>query len=94
MTVLAPFFEELAFRGFIYKAFRQSYPIAACITLLVAITAVTHYPDFLSSWLTGSVLGIWTIVQCYVREKSDSLWDCIICHAAFNGWLMISYALH
>ena len=91
-ALLAPCFEELIFRGFIYKAFRRSYSIAGSIALLVACTAITHSPDFFSSWLTGSALSIWTIIQCYVREKSESLWDCIICHAAFNGWLLIYYA--
>ena len=91
-TLLAPCFEELIFRGFIYKAFRQSYSIPGSIALLVACTAITHSPDFFSSWLTASALSIWTIIQCYVREKSESLWDCIICHSTFNGWLLIYYA--
>jgi hypothetical protein len=26
--------------------------------------------------------------QCYLREKSDSLWDCILCHFAYNTSLL------
>ena len=30
-----------------------------------------------------------TILLCYMREKSDSLWDCILCHLVFNGSSLI-----
>jgi hypothetical protein len=30
-------------------------------------------------------LSLLTLVQCYLREKSQSIWDCILCHFAFNA---------
>jgi membrane protease YdiL (CAAX protease family) len=84
----APFWEEAVVRGFFYKAFRGSYSIPAATTLIVAWTALTHWDQYRSSSWAAIALSALTILQCYLREKSDSLWDCICCHFAFNASLL------
>jgi len=84
LLLLAPLFEESINRGFLYKAFRQSYTTSISMVLIVAWTAFTHWPQYHQSLLAVVGLSVLTIVQCFLREKSDSLWDCIICHMAFN----------
>jgi membrane protease YdiL (CAAX protease family) len=82
--LLAPFFEETVNRGFVYRAFRGSYLMPVSTLLLIAWTAVSHWTQYLR--LEGAlVLSLITLVQCYLREKSDSIWDCVICHAVFNA---------
>jgi membrane protease YdiL (CAAX protease family) len=83
--LLAPLFEESLNRGFLYKAFRKSYSLVISMTLIVAWTAFTHWPYYSHSLLAAFCLSLITIVQCYLREKSDSLWDCIFCHFVFNA---------
>jgi membrane protease YdiL (CAAX protease family) len=85
---LAPLFEELLNRGFLYKAFRGSYPMIISMALIVVWTAITHGPYYTHSLLAAFCLSMLTIVQCYLREKSNSLWDCIFCHFAFNASLL------
>jgi membrane protease YdiL (CAAX protease family) len=85
---LAPFFEELINRGFLYKAFRGSYPMGIGMALIAAWTAISHWPYYSHSLLAAFCLSMITIVQCYLREKSDSLWDCILCHFTFNASLL------
>ena len=92
--LLAPLFEESINRGFLYKAFRGSYPVGISMVLLVAWTAGTHGPYYSQSWLAAFDLSLLTLVQCYLREKSDSLWDCILCHFAFNASLFVDATLH
>jgi len=87
--LLAPLFEESIYRGFLYKAFRGSYSMAASTALIVAWTANTHWSQYFHSLLAAFDLSILTIVQCYLRERSDSLWDCIFCHFAFNASLLL-----
>ena len=85
--LLAAFLEEPVMRGFLYKAFRSSYSVATSMVLIVGVTAWTHWSQF----HYGSaviVLSSFTIVLCYLREKSDSLWDCIFCHLAFNASIL------
>ena len=88
LLLLAPLFEEAINRGFIYKAFRGSYSIKASMALIVAWTANTHWGQYAHSWIAAFGLSMLTIVQCYLREKSDSLWDCILCHFTFNASLL------
>jgi membrane protease YdiL (CAAX protease family) len=88
LLAFAPFFEETIYRGFLYKAFRNSYPLWASVALLVAWAAFTHWSYYSVSWVAAVDLSALTIVQCYLREKSDIIWDCILCHMAFNASLL------
>jgi membrane protease YdiL (CAAX protease family) len=92
--VLAPIFEEAVNRGFLYRAFRGSYSVGISMLLILVWTAFTHWSQYLHSWIASVVLSCVTLVQCYLREKSDSLWDCILCHFGFNvSLLFISASL-
>jgi membrane protease YdiL (CAAX protease family) len=88
LLLLAPLFEESIYRGFLYKAFRGSFSLVISMVLIVAWTAYNHWSQYSVSWVAALDLSVLTILQCYLREKSDSLWDCIICHMAFNGSLI------
>ena len=83
--VLAPIFEEVVNRGFLYKAFRASYSVAVSLFIMVAWTLWTHFSYWHYSWIAALNYCTWTILQCYLREKSPSLWDCIICHSVSNA---------
>ncbi len=89
LVVLAPVAEEILFRGFIYgtlRSHRAKFLLATLITS--AVFAFLH--------LFGSVDGnpLWiavidtfalSLVLCYVREKTGSLWASIGIHALKNG---------
>jgi hypothetical protein len=95
LVLLAPLFEESVYRGFLFKAFRGSYPLGASMALIVAWTVNTHWPQYSHSSVAAVDLSLLTLVQCYLREKSDSLWDCIFCHLAYNGSILfIGGTLH
>ena len=81
---VAPFVEEIFLRGFLYRAFRGSYTVGASIALVVALTALLHSDQFTQSWAAAVFISILTILLCALREQSDSLWDCILCHFVFN----------
>jgi membrane protease YdiL (CAAX protease family) len=83
--VLAPILEEAVNRGFLYKAFRGSHSVIVSTILIMGWVCFTHWPYYSVSWLAALNLSALTIVQCYLREKSASLWDCILCHFVFNA---------
>jgi membrane protease YdiL (CAAX protease family) len=83
--VYAPMFEEVVNRGFLYKAFRVSYSPALSTAIIIAWTAWTHLSQYERSGGAVFTLTVLTVVQCFLREKSDSLRDCIICHFTFNA---------
>ncbi len=88
LVLFAPLFEESIYRGFLYKAFRGSYSIGISMALIIAWTVFNHWTQYFHSWIAAFELSILTVVQCYLREKSDSLWDSILCHFAFNASLL------
>ena len=84
-VILAPLFEEPIYRGFLYRAFRGSYGIAVSMLLNIAWVCNTHWTQYIQSWIAALALSAFTVVQCYLREKSRSLWDCVVCHFVFNA---------
>jgi membrane protease YdiL (CAAX protease family) len=88
-VVLPPVVEETVFRGFLFTGIRNRLkPVAAALitSLLFAV------PHLLESGQSGSLLwvaGIDTftlsLVLCYLRHKTDSLWPGIFLHALKNG---------
>jgi membrane protease YdiL (CAAX protease family) len=68
----------------LYRAFRGSYSIAASAALIVAITGLLHINQFSRSWAAVMSISAITLLQCFLRERTGSLWDCIICHLVFN----------
>jgi membrane protease YdiL (CAAX protease family) len=86
--VLAPIFEEAVNRGFLYKAFRASYSVAVSMLIMVAWTLWTHFGYWHHSWIATLDYCAWTILQCYLREKSSSLWDCVLTHFVSNAAIL------
>jgi membrane protease YdiL (CAAX protease family) len=84
LLLLSPFCEEVVFRGFLYRAFRGSYGRITSTVLIVALSAWGHRAEYCASWVAALGLTAFAVLECCLRENSDSLWDCVLCHAAFN----------
>jgi membrane protease YdiL (CAAX protease family) len=80
----AAFWEEPVYRGFLFKAFRGSYSVLISIALIIIYTVYMHWAEYFGLGYSAILLTTFTIVQCYLREKSASLWDCILSHLVFN----------
>jgi membrane protease YdiL (CAAX protease family) len=87
--LMAAFVEEPANRGFLYKAFRSSIPVPISMIFVVMYTAYRHWAQYSYLGVAVITLSAITVAQCYLREKSGSLWDCIICHFVFNASSLI-----
>ncbi len=84
-ALMAPFAEELYMRGFFYRAFRSSYSAGVSVLLIVALTALTHWSQYHRSLVAVAAISGLTVLQCFLRERTGNLWDCIICHFVFNA---------
>lgn len=85
---VAPFAEEVAERGFLYRAFRGSYGIPLSIALIVCWNIFVHWQIALHSFFNFGVYSLFAILFCVVREKTKSTWNCILCHAVYNAVLL------
>jgi len=79
-VVVAPFVEEIFFRGFLFQGFRKKYGWVSAMLLSSAIFAAAHLD--LVSLIPTFVLGI---VLTYVYHRSNSVWPGIILHFLINA---------
>ena len=90
LTVLmAAFFEEPIFRGYLYTSFRNRFS-QVLSTALVSATFVAIHPQVWHSFAAFAAIVILSILLCVLREKTMNLWPSIACHFAYNfygsGW--------
>ena len=78
--VVAPFLEEILFRGFIFTGFRKKYGWVNAMLISAALFAVNHFQivGLITYFLLGCILA-------YLRHASKSLWPSIFVHMVING---------
>jgi len=83
-AVVAPFCEEIYFRGFIYPAFKKSFGVPAALFLSSFLFSLAHLE--LYSFIPIMVIG-WLLA--YIFEKTKSIFTVIFLHAAYNLILIL-----
>jgi membrane protease YdiL (CAAX protease family) len=80
-VIVAPFVEEVFFRGFLFQGLRQRYGWIAAMLLSSAIFAVAHLDPvaLIPTFVLGNVLA-------YVYHRSNSVWPGIGLHFLVNGF--------
>lgn len=80
LVVIAPVFEELLFRGYLFGRIRSrnGYWLSALLTSLTF--AAMH-----GQLNVGIDVFILSLFLCYLREKFDSVWPGILVHSFKNG---------
>lgn len=87
---VAPFVEELFFRGFFYRALRTRYPIALAALVDGAVFGLIHFSfDGADGLLILPPLAFLGVIFCLVYEKTKSLWPVVGMHA-FNNTVAFS----
>ncbi|HET7320139.1 MAG TPA: type II CAAX endopeptidase family protein [Candidatus Saccharimonadales bacterium] len=88
LVVLPPLAEELLMRGFLYTSFRKRLNFLWATLLTSAIFASAHLPEGGAAgplWIGAIDTFLLSLVLCYMREKTGSLWPGITAHAIKNG---------
>jgi uncharacterized protein len=87
--IISPIYEEILYRGFLYRWIRTKYGVATGMLISSLIFMLIHIPTYNTlpgNFLTGLVLA-WTY------EKTKSVVPAIIIHAMFNTIAVILTAL-
>lgn len=87
-VVIAPIFEELFFRGFLFRGLAASWGWIAGAVVSAAAFSVVHLQ--VSVMVPLFVLGF---ALAWVYKRTGSLWTCISLHALFNGISVLAWAL-
>jgi uncharacterized protein len=84
-AVLAPFVEEIFFRGFLFQGFRAKYGWVSGMLLSSAIFAVAHLDpvSLIPTFILGNLLA-------YLYHRSNSVWPGVILHVLVNTFGLIA----
>ena len=98
LVLLPPIVEETVFRGFVFTGIRNKLKPVWAAVATSALFATAHL-QFGSGkpllWVAALDTFTLSLVLCYLRHKTDSLWPGILLHALKNGIAFVTlYILH
>lgn len=86
---VAPFVEEVIFRGFIYPVIEHRWGQTMGVTLTALMFASLHITQLWGSWIAvGGILFV-GIVLSLVRAMTDSLFPSFLLHLSYNTTLCL-----
>jgi membrane protease YdiL (CAAX protease family) len=84
---IAPFFEELFFRGFFYPALYRRIGLFAATVLNSLLFAFTHEGQLAHAWAPLLVLFIVGVTLTIVRARTQSVACSFLVHSGYNAFL-------
>jgi membrane protease YdiL (CAAX protease family) len=84
-VVLGPLFEEIVFRGFLFRPLERGLGGIAAIVITSAVFAAPHGGQYGWAWQMLLLLFTAGAAFGFVRWKSGSLWPAIAMHIGYNG---------
>ncbi|QHS23711.1 CPBP family intramembrane metalloprotease [Virgibacillus sp. MSP4-1] len=88
-AIISPLYEEIFYRGFLYRFIRSKYGILAGLLCSSFIFMIVHIPTF----NTLPITFVSGLVFAWTYEKSGSIIPAMIIHGSFNGIAIILTAL-
>ena len=79
-VIIAPFCEEVFFRGFVFPGLRHGMPLGWAIIISSLLFGVAHADP--GSFPVLFVLGL---ALAFLRWRTQSIWPCIMLHMLNNG---------
>jgi membrane protease YdiL (CAAX protease family) len=86
LCLVAPFLEEMLFRGIFLRSFLRRYPEAYAVGLSALLFGAMHLN--LYQFVTGLVMGVFL---GWIYARTQSLWPCIAIHA-WNNLLAFNFS--
>jgi membrane protease YdiL (CAAX protease family) len=88
VVFMAPLFEEIFFRGFLFRGFSSSWGWVAGACVSAAVFGIAHLQ--LDVFVPLFALGL---ALAWVYKRTGSLWTSIVFHALFNAVAVLAWAL-
>jgi len=80
LVIIAPFAEEILFRGYLFGKLRKHAPLWVAILITSLLFGLVHF-----QWNVGLDVFALSIVLCLLRVVSGSIWPSILLHMLKNG---------
>jgi CAAX protease family protein len=91
--VVAPLFEEIIFRGFLFKVLTAMGGAAVAVPITAGLFALLHIPQLWGSWAGIGLIFVVGFVLSFIRYRTNSLIPSFIVHTAYNAMLFGVFAL-
>ncbi|MCA9398443.1 MAG: CPBP family intramembrane metalloprotease [Candidatus Omnitrophica bacterium] len=88
-VIVAPFIEEVVFRGYFFRVFRQFMGRMPVIIIIGLTFALLHVPQYWGDWLAIGMVTLLGLVLTFLREWSGSTLSSIITHYVYNAGVTI-----
>lgn len=86
---LAPLFEELFFRGFLYPVLVRRLGVLLAILLTAAGFGLIHAPQLAQAWAPVLVVFLVGLVLTITRAATKSVASGLLIHMAYNGTISV-----
>jgi hypothetical protein len=84
-AIISPIYEEIFYRGFLYRWFRTRVGLIWAVLLSSAIFTIAHIPTY----NTMPVNFFSAIIFALAYERTNSVWPAIIIHGLTNGIMVL-----
>lgn len=89
----APLFEEVFFRGLLFKGFAESWGYVSAGVIVTVLFVLTHVFEFAHYWPAALAILTLAIATLIARLKTGSVASAILLHAGYNLAVMVSIYL-
>jgi uncharacterized protein len=90
-VLLAPFFEETIFRGYIYPPIARRIGITGSIIVTGVLFGVLHAPQLWGGWAQIALLILVGIIFTYARAKTGTVLASYLLHLSYNSFLFLGF---
>lgn len=88
-VLVAPFMEELLFRGLLFAFFEKHGGLTFAIGATAVLFAGLHIPEYWGAWNNVVMILVVGLTFSIVRGLTGSLTPSFVLHLAYNGTLML-----
>ena len=92
-VLVAPFMEELVFRGVLFGIFESQVGLRFAIVITAILFGGLHVPEYWGAWNHMLLIFFVGLVFSLARGRSGSLAPSVFLHVGYNGSMMIALFL-
>jgi membrane protease YdiL (CAAX protease family) len=89
-----PFCEEVTMRGFLYRAFRTTYGQVVSTVIVFCVDGYFHWNIISQSLYFFACHTVFQVAMYQLRERTKSVWNCILPHAVYNATISLSWPVY
>ena len=84
-AIISPIYEEIFYRGFLYRWLRTRFGLIAALILSSLIFTIVHIPTY--NFMPVNFLS--GVIFAWAYERTSSVWPPVIIHGLTNGLMVI-----